>query len=158
MSEASLDAVLKTIPYGAQPLPGVVTAGQPGAPAWRALHDAGVRTIIDLRAPNEPRGHDEAAAVREAGLEYVALPVTQDTLSDDDFDRVRAMLADDARRPVVIHCATSNRVGAVLLPYLVLDRRLSAGDAVALARHAGLRSPELATIALDYIRRQHHAG
>jgi protein tyrosine phosphatase (PTP) superfamily phosphohydrolase (DUF442 family) len=117
------------------------------------LASAGVRTVVDLRAPNEPRGHDEPDAVRAAGMAYVPIPVTQLTLSDEQFDAVRNLLRDPARRPIVVHCASSNRVGALLLPYFALDKKQPLEKAIELAMDAGLRSQDLATLAVDYVRR-----
>lgn len=153
MSNATLESVLTTIPYGTCPLPGIGAAGQPGPGAWDALAKSGARTVVDLRAPNEPRGYDEPAAVSAAGLEYVALPVTQVTLSDAQFDTLRGILRDPARRPIVVHCASSNRVGALLLPYFALDEKQPLDKAIELAIDAGLRSQELAAMAVDYVRR-----
>ncbi len=54
--------------------------------------------------------------------------------------------------PVLVHCARANRVGALLLPYLVLDEHRSPDEALRIAHDVGLRSDELAKTALDYIR------
>jgi len=154
VTNSTLDSVLATIPNGTCPLPGIGAAGQPRASDWGALAAAGVRTVVDLRPPNEPRGYDEPDAVRAAGLAYVAIPVTPVTLHDAQFDAIRDLLRDPARRPIVVHCASSNRVGALLLPYFALDEGLPLDRAVALAAEAGLRSPDLAAIAVDYVRRR----
>ncbi|HTL95396.1 MAG TPA: protein tyrosine phosphatase family protein [Gemmatimonadaceae bacterium] len=153
MSSITLESVLATVPNGTCPLPGIGAAGQPAASDWKELAAAGVRTVVDLRAPNEPRGHDEPDAVRAAGMAYVAIPVTQVTLGDEQFDALRTLLRDPSRRPIVVHCASSNRVGALLLPYFVLDERQPLDKAIELAIDAGLRSQELATLAVDYVRR-----
>lgn len=153
MSSITLESVLANVPYGTCPLPGIGAAGQPAASDWTDLAAAGVRTVVDLRAPNEPRGHDEPDAVRAAGMAYVAIPVTQMTLHDEQFDAVRTLLRDPSRRPIVVHCASSNRVGALLLPYFVLDEQQPLDKAIELAIDAGLRSQELATLAVDYVRR-----
>ena len=153
MSSITLESVLADVPYGTCPLPGIGAAGQPAASDWTDLAAAGVRTVVDLRAPNEPRGHDEPDAVRAAGMAYVAIPVTQMTLHDEQFDAVRTLLRDPSRRPIVVHCASSNRVGALLLPYFVLDEQQPLDKAIELAIDAGLRSQELATLAVDYVRR-----
>src|SRR5690348_9114735 len=108
------DAVA-TLPYGSCPLDGVAAAGQPDEGALAELARAGYRTVVDLRAPEEARGFDEAAAVERAGMTYLPLPVTQLTLDDAAFDRFRAVMRDPARRPILVHCASSNRVGALLL-------------------------------------------
>jgi uncharacterized protein (TIGR01244 family) len=138
------------LPYGSAPLDWVLTAGQPTAAQIGQLGAAGLRTIIDLRPANEPRGFDEPAAARAAGVVYHNVPVTPATLSDAGFDRVREILADPEHRPVLVHCASANRVGALLIPYLELDAQLSAAEALATARRIGLRSDELARIATAY--------
>lgn len=135
------------------PLERVLTAGQPDARHLEALAKAGYRTVLDLRAPDEPRPFDEAAEVRRLGMEYVNLPVTADTLGDETFDRFRALMRDPDRRPLLLHCASANRVGALLIPYLVLDEGRSPDEAVELAVQVGLRSEELRDAALDYVRR-----
>lgn len=153
MSSTTLESVLSAVPYGTCPLPGIGAAGQPGSNDWKDLAGAGVRTVVDVRALNESRGHDEPDAVRAAGMTYVSIPVTQSTLGDEQFDAVRNLLRDPSRRPIVVHCASSNRVGALLLPYFVLDEKQPLEKAIELAIDAGLRSQELATLAVDYVRR-----
>jgi len=58
--ESALRAVLETIPQSACPVRDIATAGQPAEFAWRALADAGYRTVVDLRAASRrqcgPRG------------------------------------------------------------------------------------------------------
>ena len=146
--------VVSTLPNSACPIEGVGTAGQPGEGAWSELARAGYRTVVDLRAPEEPRGHNEPAAVRKAGMEYLPLPVTPATLSDDTFEHFRAIMRDPARRPILVHCSTANRVGALLVPYLMLDERRPAGETIQLAQRVGLRSPEYVSMALDYAKRR----
>lgn len=157
-SGTALASAAAELANGACPLPDVAAAGQPRAEQFRRLAGAGYRTVIDLRAPEESRGFDEAATAREAGLAYENIPVTPQTLGDDQFDRVRAVLKDPSRRPVVVHCASANRVGALLLPYLLLDEGRALDDALAVARQAGLRSPELAQAALRYAKARGAAG
>ncbi|HEY7878305.1 MAG TPA: protein tyrosine phosphatase family protein [Gemmatimonadaceae bacterium] len=153
MSDTTFESVLTTIPNGTCPLPGVVAAGQPAPEAWTALQHAGVRTVVDLRPEWEPRGYDEPAAVRAAGLEYVSIPVTHEALGDAEFDAMRELLGDPDRRPIIVHCASSNRVGALLLPYFALDMHEPLDAALQLAKRAGLKSPDLASAAVDYVRR-----
>lgn len=149
---AELANAVPGLAQGYCPLPRVATAGQPRADQLRALAAAGYRAVLDLRAPGEPRGYDEAAVARDAGLRYENVPVTTPAVGDGDFDRVRAFLSDESNVPVLVHCASANRVGALLLPYLVLDLGHSLDDALPAAQRIGLRSAELAEAALRYIR------
>jgi len=67
---------------------------------------------------------------------------------------VRALMNDAKRHPVMVHCASGNRVGVVLLPWLVLDRGWKLPDAVAVAERGGMRATPMRDLALDYIDRR----
>ncbi len=135
-------------------VPGLVTAGQPQESLFVRLQESGYRTIVDLRPPGELRGLDEPRAARAARLRYVNVPITGATLGDRDFARVRKLLRDPKRRPLVIHCATGNRVGATLIPFLILDQGRTPEEAMAIAERGGLRSEPMRQKALDYVRRE----
>ncbi|WP_053057701.1 fused DSP-PTPase phosphatase/NAD kinase-like protein [Rubrobacter aplysinae] len=138
--------------YSMCPIEGVATAGQPSRKHLQSLAGAGYRTVLDLRAPEENRGLDEPEAVREAGMQYINLPVTPDTLRDEIFDRFRQIMDDPARRPILLHCSSANRVGALLLPYMILEEEKSYEEASEIASRVGLRSHELEHKALEYAR------
>lgn len=134
------------------PIEGVITAGQPGEEHLQALADAGYKTIVDLRASQEERGYDEPKTARRAGMEYVNIPVSPDTLDDETFGRFRELMKDPGRRPILVHCSSANRVGALLMPYLTLDEGRSTEEAARIARQIGLRSDELEQKARQYAR------
>lgn len=135
------------------PLPGVGTGGQPDSAHFAPLAKAGFRAVLDLRMPEEARGFDEPAAARATGLTYRALPVSPATLTDSTFATFRSLMQDSTLSPVLVHCASGNRVGALMLPWLVLDRGWPLERAVASAEAGGLRSPVLKDRALDYVKR-----
>ena len=132
------------------PLEGVATAGQPNEEHLRRLAEAGYKTVIDLRTLEEDRGLDEKEAVREAGMEYVSIPVGHETVEDETFKRFRELMRDPGRRPALVHCSSANRVGALLVPYLILDEGKTTGQALGVARRVGLRSDALERAALRY--------
>jgi protein tyrosine phosphatase (PTP) superfamily phosphohydrolase (DUF442 family) len=144
---------LNGVPNACQLLPGVVTGGQPSAAHLAAFHAAGGRVVLDLRDAMEPRPLDEAATVASLGLEYVNVPVGPHSLTDATLDRVREVLREAGDGTVLVHCASGSRVGAALLPVLMLDHGLEEEDAVGQAMRVGLRSAELMEWALDYTRR-----
>jgi uncharacterized protein (TIGR01244 family) len=125
-------------------------AGQPTPAHLAELAREGVRTVINLRGPDEPVDFDEAAEAERLGLRYVALPVTGP--GDLDRDRVRRFGAvlDEARREggVLIHCATSNRVGAMVALDEALNRGCALAQALERGRSAGLTTLEPAVVAL----------
>ena len=140
---AAVVAMLTGTLNAACPLPGVATGGQPDSAHFVALAAGGVRTVIDLRAASEPRGYDEPAVARAAGLEYVSLPVTAASLSDSTIDAFRALMKARRTASVLVHCHSGNRVGAVMVPYLVLDRGWTLERAIAAAEAGGLKTPAL---------------
>ena len=145
--------IVDLLPYGGCPLPDVATSGQPDAAAWAALARAGYKTENKQQETSEPRGHDEAAEIARAGLRYFLLPVSHESLGDRQFDALREFLRDSTNRPALVHCQSANRVGALMLPYLRLDEHVPLDEARRLADIIGLRSPDYAALALDYVRR-----
>jgi uncharacterized protein (TIGR01244 family) len=133
-----------------QPLEDIATAGQPEEEHLKRLAEAGYKTVVDLRIPEEDRGLDEPESARQAGMEYVNIPVGHEEVNDETFERFRELMADPERRPVLVHCSSANRVGALLIPYLVLDEGKSNEEAVKIASEVGLKSDELKQAALRY--------
>jgi len=136
-----------------QALPNVVTSGQPGPAHFRALKEAGVEVVLDIRDPMEPRGFDQAALMRELGFEYVVIPVSDATLTDETLDRVTDAMRGAADKSTLVHCASGNRVGGALIPHLILDHQFSEDDATMAAMRMGLRGAHLLEWGLDYARR-----
>ena len=149
-----LARIAPDLEFSRSPLPDLATAGQPSERDFAAFAWAGYRTVVDLRMPGEPRGFDEPAVARAAGLEYLNIPFLRTTLAPGQIGRFRRVMNDPQRRPLLVHCVSANRVGGILLPWLILDQGLAEDDAVALAMKIGLRSPELLTAALDYVKAQ----
>jgi protein tyrosine phosphatase (PTP) superfamily phosphohydrolase (DUF442 family) len=138
-----------------QLLPDVVTGGQPTAANLEAFKAAGGAVVLDLRDPMEPRPLDEPAVVNRLGMEYVNVPVSAGTMSDDTIDRVLDVMRRAENRTVLVHCTSGNRVAGALLPYLILDQSLDEEDAVNQAMRVGLRSAQILEWGLDYARRHH---
>jgi protein tyrosine phosphatase (PTP) superfamily phosphohydrolase (DUF442 family) len=141
-----------------QILPQLITGGQPNAQQIRALKEAGGDIVLDVRDPMEPRPVDEAALVRQLGMEYVNIPVRAGSLDDATLERILAVLRGAGDRTVFFHCGSGNRVGGALIPYFILDQGLEEQDAVEQAMRVGLRSAELMEWGVDYARRNQKAG
>ena len=151
---AAVVALLAGVHNGACPLAGVATGGQPDSAHLAKLSRAGFRAVLDLRADDEDRGFNESASLRAAGLRYVKIPITPATLADSTFDAFRTEMRSSAGQGVFVHCASGNRVGAVMIPWLVLDRGWELERAVITARAGGLKSAEMEARARDYVARR----
>lgn len=117
------------------------TAGQPAPAQWADIRAAGVTTVINLRPAQEMAGRNEAAEVAAAGLEYHQL----DVAGPQDISRAKAAQVQawisDAPGPVLLHCASGNRAGA-LLALIAASDGMPAEDAVELGRLGGMTSME----------------
>jgi len=128
----------------AQPRPQLYTAGQPSAAELQQAAAAGITTVIDLRQPDEARGFDETAAAERLGLRYVRIPVAGAAgLTDANAQALRTALAQ-SQGPVLLHCASGNRAGA-LLALLEARNGASVDEALTLGRAAGMTSLEAPT-------------
>lgn len=75
-------------------------------------------------------------------------------LTDKVFDETRKLLNDKAKRPLILHCASANRVGAVWLAHRVLDGGLKYEEALSELKTVGLKLPAFEQKAKDYIERK----
>lgn len=135
-------APLPAIADAVAPVPGIVSAGrlQPGDIA--RVREAGIRHVIDLTPDAETPDFDEAAAVRAAGLGYSNLPLR----GPMDLTRENALAFDalvrGAPRPVLVHCASGNRVGAMAALRAVWVEGKPVEEAIAIGKAWGLRGLE----------------
>ena len=74
--------------------------------------------------------------VRE--MRYESIPMVPSTFSTDDVDRL-AVIIDEAEGGVLVHCASSNRVGGLWAAYLHRHRGYELEEAIELGTAAGLR-------------------
>ncbi len=140
-----------------QILPNVVTGGQPTADQLKALKEAGGEIVLDLRDPMEPRPVNEAALVRELGMEYINIPVRAGSLDDTTLEQILAVLRRAGERTVFFHCGSGSRVGGALIPFFILDQGMEEQDAVDQAMRVGLRSAEYMEWGLEYARRNQNS-
>lgn len=132
-------------------------ASQPSPDDLALAKAKGIATIINLRYESEVPQFDEGKVVADLDLTYVRVPWNGAAeLTDEIFDEVRLLL-ETVDRPALVHCGSGNRVGAVWLPWRVLDCGLSWDDALAEAQLVGLSSPEYEAKAREYIARKHEA-
>jgi uncharacterized protein (TIGR01244 family) len=134
-------------------LGGVYLASQPSADDLAQAKAGGIKTVINLRPASEQPDMDEPAIATGLGLTYVHLPWNgAEQLTDEVFARTRELLSS-AERPILLHCASANRVGAVWIPWRVLDGGVELEAAVAEAKTIGLKTAEYEAKARDYVAR-----
>ena len=139
---SQLSDALAGIPNAHEPVPGVITGGQPTRAQLEAFQAAGGRLVIDVRDPMEQRPFDEPAVARELGLTYVNVPVSPGATSDEKMNALLETLRTHDGEPTLFHCASGNRVGGPLIAWLMLDKGMDQETAVEHAMRSGLRSAE----------------
>ena len=123
-------------------------AGQPEREDLRTLAGKGVKRVINLRSVGEVKW-DEPKAVKEAGMEYISIPI-RGMISIEKFERVRKLLSEGT--PTLLHCGSAVRVGAVWLPFRVLDQGVDLETAVKESAVVGLPKNVYFDQAMAYIK------
>jgi protein tyrosine phosphatase (PTP) superfamily phosphohydrolase (DUF442 family) len=126
-----MQAGLENIKNFRQASPDLATSGQPRSEHFGPMADAGYVAVINLALHDDPRYSlpDEAAAVQEARMRYIHIPVqfARPTLADlSTF--MDAMDTYQGKR-VWVHCAANMRVTAFLGMYRVLRKGWAEGPA-----------------------------
>ena len=111
----------------------IATAGRLQEGAIGELKSAGFAAILDLRGADEGV-EAERRAVEAAGLRYVNIPVTSVIPSDGQIEEFQRVVEDPANFPILVHCASGNRVGVMWTLY-----RAQRGAPVATALEEGRR-------------------
>lgn len=122
--------------------PYFVFSGQPTEEGFRALREQGIGTVLNIRSEKEMTEKvefDEPALVRSLGMKYESIPITPDTFSVNDVERFEEIL-QSTRKPIVIHCSSSNRSGGLWAAYLAIKRGVPLNEAIEIGKSAGLSS------------------
>jgi len=121
-------AKYKQAPYGDE-MPAIVknylraapyvgTGGIVDPKGYAELKKLGFKTIINLNTAKEG-AEEEGKGIMAAGLDYVGIPVS--TLAPDarDVAAFSKYVNDPKYYPILVHCESSNRVGAMWALYRV---------------------------------------
>jgi uncharacterized protein (TIGR01244 family) len=122
---------------------GRYSAGQPTAEQLQTLFAHGIRVVIDLRVDSETPELDEAALVRSHGLDYHNLPVGGAAgLTRGNVLALDRLIADAGDRPLLVHCASGNRVGAMMALREAWLRGATSEHALEVGRSWGMKGLE----------------
>jgi uncharacterized protein (TIGR01244 family) len=126
------------IPNYTRVRPGLAAAGRPSPAALAQLKQQGFKTVIDLRQQSEGLA-EEKASVEAQGLRYVSVPISSASFTLADALKVKGVLDDPASGPVLMHCASANRVGGVIAVIEAKSGK-SLEQAIEEGKKAGLKS------------------
>lgn len=127
------------LPNERAPLPGVLTGGMLNAELLGRARAAGYKTVISLATDQE--APNEASEVRAAGLRFWSIPIAGESdLTEANALQLSAAMNERGAQPLIVHCASGNRVGALLALKAYYVDHESKADAIALGERAGLTS------------------
>ncbi len=117
----------------------VYRGGQPSADGWPSLAKLGVKTVIDLRRPDEHSTAEEARAVEAAGMKYVNVPMKGVVApSEDQVTKVLTLLLNSPD-PVFVHCKRgADRTGTIIACYRMAHDRWNNKQALSEAKSLGM--------------------
>lgn len=115
------------------------SSGQPTVEAIAQLKSAGITTVIDLRPDAETPDLDEKSVAEAAGLKYRSLPIASPAdLTRENVMKFDQLLKDSQQEAVLVHCASGNRVGAMMALRAAWVEGKSTEEALAIGKAAGM--------------------
>lgn len=125
-----------------RPADDIVSGGQPSPAQLRLAAQAGYKTVLTTRAPSELGSYDEQSDVESLGMAYLAIPVASGADLSPSTVRAFADAVRDAEKPLLIHCGSGNRIGALFALKAAWIDGKSADEALAEGRRTGLTGLE----------------
>ena len=115
------------------------TSGQPKPESFKAFAKAGVAHVINLRPPAEMPNVNEAAIVTRADMAYYNIPIK----GAEDLTRSNILLLDSlltkiGDEKILIHCSSSNRVGAIMALRAAWVEGASSEESISIGKRYGL--------------------
>jgi protein tyrosine phosphatase (PTP) superfamily phosphohydrolase (DUF442 family) len=128
------------------------TGGQPTDQAYAKAAASGFRSVLSLRTADE--GVDlmrERALVEKNNLRYFNVPVVSSSPRPVQADEFIRLVKEKSNHPMLINCASANRVGAFMMIFRMLEQGWSEDKALDEAVKIGMSSEGLKKFARDYI-------
>lgn len=119
------------------------TSGQPTEAQLATFKELGVATVINLRSHAEMKAIPEAQWAQDLNLDYYQIPISGgDDLTRENVAEFHRLLnrpqGSESNAKVLMHCASSNRVGAMMALQAAWFEGASKEQALKLGRDYGL--------------------
>ena len=116
----------------------VYSSGQPEQQQFEVLQLAGVKHIVNLRPVGE-QDWDEGALVESLGMQYHSIPVPgAQGVTTENARTLDQLLESLQGEPVLVHCGSGNRIGALVALAESEIRGSSIDEAIAKGKRWGL--------------------
>ncbi len=99
-----------------RPAPFIGTGGQLADGAMAELKGMGFKTVVSLLNPREGLEAEREAA-HDAGLNFYSISVSSKAPTEEQVREFAGIVSATGNYPILVHCASSNRVGAMWALY-----------------------------------------
>lgn len=111
------------------------------------LKQSGIESVISLVPLAERPEFDEAKAMHHAEIGFITIPITGAAdLTLDNVRKLDAALQANAGKKTLIHCASGNRVGALMALRAAWIDGLSVSEALLVGKQYGMTRLESAVM------------
>lgn len=117
-------------------LPWLACAGTLEKKDIKTIKNAGFKTVIDLRTAKEDKINEKSLFSAE-NISYTNLEVKASGITKDQLDRF-IELVEKSEKPILVHCASSGRVGAMITLYHIKKNSMDIETAFELGRAANM--------------------
>lgn len=134
-----------------------VTVGpQPSEAEIQQLREQGFKAVVNFRTDGEEdqplSPDDEANAVESAGLRYLSIPVSMQSMGPELVDQFREKYAE-LPKPVFAHCKSGKRAGAMVMMHVAVEKGISGEQTLEKAKEMGFEcdQPQLQQFVRQYV-------
>ena len=134
-----------------------VTVGpQPTEAELKQLQEQGFKSIVNFRTEGEqdqPLSPDaEGEKVEAAGMTYLHIPVSMESMGPDLVDQFREKY-DDLPKPLFAHCKSGKRAGAMVMMHMAVEQGMTGEQTLDKAQEMGFEcdQPELRQFVRQYV-------
>ncbi len=140
---AADSSVLGSLRNMREPQANRIVSGAIDAADLGRIRAAGIKHVVDLRTAEERAGFDEAGIATGLGLGFHSIPIKgAQSLTKENAMRLDELLRHLGDEPVLVHCASGNRVGALIAVREAWIQGKSTEEAIAEGKRWGLTSLE----------------
>ena len=118
------------------------SGGQPSEVDFSIMKDGGVQHVVNLR-PSSEQDWSEGEVVEALGMSYHQIEIAgADDLSVANAQKLGALINGFGSEPYFVHCASGNRVGALIAINEAIANGKNVEEAVEIGRQWGLTGLE----------------
>ena len=97
------------LPNQKQPAEGVISGGQPTPEQLEQARDAGYKTVVNIRLPQERGVDNEPELVASLGMDYISVPIDGAAGLTRENVELFAQTLESVEQPILLHCGSGNR-------------------------------------------------